>query len=68
MENPNSLVAQLLKARYFKHIDIMDASLGSNPSYFWRSLLWSREILWDGIVWKVGNGESINACREALDP
>lgn len=33
ISNPNSLVARVLKARYFKHQDIMKASLGSNPSY-----------------------------------
>lgn len=31
ISNPNSLVALVLKAIYFKHQDIMKASLGSNP-------------------------------------
>lgn len=36
LENPNSLVARLLKARYFKHTNIMDATLSSsfNPPMF----------------------------------
>ncbi|XP_075478858.1 uncharacterized protein LOC142519715 [Primulina tabacum] len=42
---PESVVARVLKARYFKHQDIMQASLGSNPSFIWRSLLWSRPLL-----------------------
>lgn len=33
IENPESLVARLLKARYFKHMDIMDAPIGNNPSF-----------------------------------
>lgn len=33
ISNPESLVARVLKARYFKDQDIMEASLGSNPSY-----------------------------------
>lgn len=45
MANPNSLVARILKARYFKHTDIMEATLVSNPSYTWRSLLWSKDII-----------------------
>lgn len=33
IENPDSLLARFLKARYFKHVDIMEASLGNNPSF-----------------------------------
>ncbi|XP_073282347.1 uncharacterized mitochondrial protein AtMg00310-like [Primulina huaijiensis] len=40
-----SLLARVLKAQYFRHHDIMDAPLGSNISYIWLSLLWSRLLL-----------------------
>lgn len=33
IQNPKSLVARVLKVRYFKHLDIMKASTGNNPSY-----------------------------------
>lgn len=33
IDNPNSPVAKVFKARYFKHVDIMDAPIGSNPSF-----------------------------------
>lgn len=46
---PDSLVARVLKARYFRHQDIMAAGLGNNPSYLWRSLLWSRPLLEKGL-------------------
>lgn len=57
IENPSSLLARFLKARYFKHMDIMEAPLGSNPSYIWRSLIWSRDIISNSLYWKVGDGE-----------
>lgn len=57
--NPSSLVARVLKARYFKHQDVMRANLGSNPSYIWRSLLWSRQLLVKGTWWRVGNGRKL---------
>lgn len=35
----DSLVARVMKRRYFRHSDFMEAKLGSNPSYIWRSIL-----------------------------
>lgn len=46
-------------------MDIIDTPLGSNPSYIWRSLTWNRDILHEGILWKIGNGEIINARKNA---
>ncbi|XP_075507646.1 putative mitochondrial protein AtMg00310 [Primulina tabacum] len=57
--DPGSLVARVLKARYFRHQNIIDAGLGSNPSYLWRSLLWSRPLLDKGLCWHVGDGAKI---------
>lgn len=68
MENPGSLVARVLKARYFKHQDVMQANLGSNPSYIWRSFMWSRELLNKGITWRVGNGQQIQTFRDNWIP
>lgn len=42
---PDSLVAKVLKARYFRHTYIMEATIGSNPSYIWRSIMWSKSII-----------------------
>lgn len=40
---------------------MMTATLGSNPSYVWRSLHWSRDLIKKGLCWRVGNGQKINA-------
>lgn len=45
IQNPNSLVAKVLQARYFKQRRFIEATLGSNPSFIWRSILWGREII-----------------------
>ena len=37
----------------------MNAKLGSNPSYLWRSLLEGRSLLQRGMVWRVGDGSNI---------
>lgn len=66
--NPHSLVARVLKARYFKHQDIMEAQLDANPSYIWRSILWSRNLIHKGLMWRVGNGEIIQTFKDRWIP
>lgn len=39
IQEPNSLMTRLLKARYFPIGCFFQASIGHNPSYTWRSLL-----------------------------
>ncbi|XP_073042054.1 uncharacterized protein [Primulina eburnea] len=65
---PSSLMAQVLKARYFKYDDIMTAQLGSKPSYVWRSILWSRDLIQKGLLWRVGNGLRIKAYSDRWIP
>ena len=59
IHNTHSLFYRVYKARYFPNCSFMDAGLGNNPSYVWRSLLAAREIIWEGAVWKVGDGRKI---------
>ena len=59
ISNPNSLVAQLYKAKYYPHGDVLNAKLGSSPSYTWRSILKGLEVVKRGSWWRVGNGERI---------
>ncbi|XP_073045642.1 uncharacterized mitochondrial protein AtMg00310-like [Primulina eburnea] len=66
--DPGSLVGHVLKTRYFRRQDIMEAGLGSNPSYLWRSLLWSRSLLDIGLCWHVGNGAKINLVGDRWIP
>lgn len=58
-ENPSSLVARILKARYFPHANFLDAMLGSSPSLVWGLILWGHQIIEEGLVWRVWNGFSI---------
>ena len=50
----------MYKARYFPNVSFVEAELGSNPSYVWRSLLKARDIVLAGSKWKVGSGALIN--------
>lgn len=57
---PNCFSARVLKARYYIFTDILSAKVGSYPSFTWRSICSARELIADGLLWRVGNGASIN--------
>jgi len=44
LSDSSSLLTRILKAKYFPRRDFLDATLGHNPSYTWRSL-WSTQSL-----------------------
>ena len=60
LSNLGSLVARILKAKYFPFCDILYANLGNSPSYTWRSIFSSLEVLRCGTRWSVGNGQLIH--------
>ncbi|XP_065625688.1 uncharacterized protein LOC136065853 [Quercus suber] len=60
LSNPDSLVARIYKAKYFPHGDVLNSKKGNNPSYAWRSIHNSLEIIRKGTRWKVGNGKRIH--------
>ncbi|GAU43245.1 hypothetical protein TSUD_241360 [Trifolium subterraneum] len=59
IQNPNTLVAKLIKARYFPHSSLFEAPLGYNPSFAWRSMWRARQILSLGCRWRIGSGDNI---------
>ncbi|GAU39610.1 hypothetical protein TSUD_276500 [Trifolium subterraneum] len=59
VQNPNSLVAKLIKAKYFPHSSLFEAPLGYNPSFAWRSMWHARQILSLGCRWRIGIGDNI---------
>jgi hypothetical protein len=58
LQHLKSLVAIVLKEKYFLGGSFLQASLGYNPSYAWRNIIKAREMLERGLIWRVRNGES----------
>lgn len=56
---PNALVTRVFKARHFPRCDFFDSHLGHNPSFAWRSLWSTRELLKQGTRCYIGAGNSI---------
>ncbi|KAL0410940.1 UNVERIFIED_CONTAM: putative mitochondrial protein [Sesamum latifolium] len=62
LTNPTSLAGQVLKARYYLNTSVLEASIGSRPSYAWRSILSALPLFRAGIYWKIGAGSSMQNC------
>lgn len=60
ISNPNSLVTRLYKARYFANNDFLNSELGHSPSFIWRSICEAKNLVVDGVRWRIGTDENIN--------
>jgi len=65
---PNLLCAQVLRAKYFQNGDPLTASEKPGISYTWRSILRGLQALKKGLIWRVGDGSSINIWSDAWIP
>ena len=58
LQNLDSLSARLLKSIYYPNSNILEANLGGHPSQTWRAIMEGRDILKQGIIKCVGNGQT----------
>jgi ribonuclease HI len=65
---PNSLCAQVLRAKYFPNGNLLNVREQPGISYSWRSIVRGIEALKKGLIWRVGNGESINIWNDPWIP
>jgi hypothetical protein len=65
LTNPESLCARVLKARYFPNTSVLDATPTAGISYSWRSILKGIALLKEGIIWRIGDGSSVNIWSDA---
>ncbi|CAL1395371.1 unnamed protein product [Linum trigynum] len=56
---PQSLLAQVYKGKYFPNGSFLEASARSRPSWGWQSILFGRELLAQGLRWQIGNGQTV---------
>jgi hypothetical protein len=54
-----SLCARVLKGRYFPFSNFWHAQRPRSTSYTWRSILFGRELLLQGVQWGISNGRSV---------
>lgn len=61
----NSLVAKVLNGTYHTHAKFFEAKVPNNSSFVWHSIAEARELLMQGIRWRVGNGNNIMVSKDA---
>ena len=59
LTEPQSLVSRIFKARHFPSKSYLDATVGHNPSFVWRSILRAGFIVRGGARWTIGSGADI---------
>ena len=68
ISNPTSLVAQVLKAKYFPNSTFWKASRHTNSSVIWKSIWDALGVLELGTGWQIGNGCSISVWNDQWIP
>ncbi|KAM2729014.1 hypothetical protein EV1_000452 [Malus domestica] len=66
--NPMSLLASILRDKYFQGKTFREASKGKNTSWGWKGLFEARKVLNLGLRWRVGNGKNINIREDPWFP
>ncbi|CAA7018096.1 unnamed protein product, partial [Microthlaspi erraticum] len=64
LNQPDSLLAQVLLGKYCHSSHFLAASPPSNASHGWRGILAGREILRKGLGWTIGEGKDVNLWTE----
>ena len=60
MTHPDSLCARVLKGKYFHNCSFMDATAPRSASATWKAIIAGRVALEQGLIKRVGAGESIS--------
>ena len=68
LQKPDSLCAKVLKSKYYPNGELLDTVFASDASQSWRGIEFGLELLKKGLIWRVGNGKSIQIQRDQWIP
>jgi hypothetical protein len=63
-QTANRLVTRIMKAKYHPDCSILEVAQGRNPSFACRSTQCSGDLIREGLLWRVGNGEKIRIWQD----
>jgi len=64
IKQPNSLLTNCLKAKYFPHTDVLKSRRGHNPNFVWSSIYHAKSVIQKGGCWKIGDGCKVNVWED----
>jgi hypothetical protein len=65
---PDTLCAQILKAKYYLNGVLLDTIFTGNGSSTWHAIEYGLELLKKGVIWRVGNGADIRVWQDPWFP
>jgi hypothetical protein len=68
LQNPYTLCAQVLRAKYYPTGSLLDTVFAGNSSTTWQAIVHGLDLLKKGIIWRVGNGANIRVWRDRWIP
>uniref|UniRef100_A0A803QEP1 RNase H type-1 domain-containing protein n=1 Tax=Cannabis sativa TaxID=3483 RepID=A0A803QEP1_CANSA len=66
--SPDSLAARVMKGFYFGNGSLLTVEVTKRSSFFWKSILWGRDLWKNGCCWRVGSVESIRIREDVWIP
>lgn len=64
INKPESLCAKLLKSIYYPNGNFTDTVFRGDASPAWRGIEHGLELLKEGMIWRIGNGEKVDIWRD----
>ncbi|XP_010431723.1 PREDICTED: uncharacterized protein LOC104716077 [Camelina sativa] len=64
MQQPTSLIAKVLKAKYYPKQSLLTSACKANSSYAWKSIFQGIKLISTGLKYIVGNGKQINVWQD----
>lgn len=68
IDEPESLCARVLRAKYYPSGDILKAGPKNGSSFTWQSLVAGIQTFRRGHIWRIGNGEKVNIWEDHWIP
>ena len=68
IDDPESLCAGILKAKYYPNCSLLQAILKSGSSFTWQSIMKGLETFKLGYIWRIGTGERVNIWSDPWIP
>ncbi|XP_074378458.1 uncharacterized protein LOC141719995 [Apium graveolens] len=60
LNGENPLVTKVMKAKYYPNTNFLEAKVGTHPSYMWRSIMESQEVIKQASRRRIGDGSTTN--------